>query len=48
MIHDLRSALGFNYAIWNESNVKALTFMEALLVPIPSWVSFPEDFEHLK
>jgi len=46
--HDLGSALGFHYAIWNESNVKALAFMEALLMPIPSWVSFPEDFDHLK
>ena len=48
VIHDWGSALGFHYAMRNESNVKALVFMEALLMPIPSWDNFPTDFEHLK
>lgn len=48
VIHDWGSALGFHYAMRNESNVKALAFMEALLMPIPSWDNFPTDFERLK
>ena len=36
VIHDWGSALGFHYAMRNESNVKGIAFMEALLMPIPS------------
>ncbi len=48
VIHDWGSALGFHYAMRNEQNVKGLAFMEALLMPIPSWDNFPADFKHLK
>lgn len=44
VIHDWGSALGFHYASRNESNVKGLAFMEAILMPVPSWDAFPEDF----
>lgn len=40
-IHDWGSALGFYYALRNESNVKGLAFMEAILRPI-RWDQFPE------
>lgn len=43
VIHDWGSALGFHYASQNESNVKAIAFMEALLMPTPSWDMMPLD-----
>ena len=45
VIHDWGSALGFHYAMRNEANIKALAFMEAVLMPIPSWDAFPQDFK---
>jgi haloalkane dehalogenase len=42
VIHDWGSALGFQYAMRHESNVKGLAFMEAILAPVPSWDEFPE------
>ena len=44
VIHDWGSGLGFHYASRNESKVKGIAFMEALLMPIPSWDEFPPDF----
>ncbi len=44
VIHDWGSALGFHYAMRHEANVKALAFMEAVMMPIPSWDVFPEEF----
>ena len=43
VIHDWGSALGFHYAMRNEANIKALAFMEAILMPIPSWDAMPPD-----
>ena len=43
VIHDWGSALGFHYAMRNEANIKALAFMEALIMPVPSWDVFPQD-----
>lgn len=43
VVHDWGSALGFHYASRNEANVKGIAFMEALLIPVPSWEVFPED-----
>ncbi len=43
VIHDWGSGLGFHYAMRHESNIKAIAFMEALLMPIPSWDMFPEQ-----
>jgi len=45
VIHDWGSALGFHYAMRNETNIKALAFMEAIIMPIPSWDVFPQDFK---
>ena len=45
VIHDWGSALGFHYAMRNEANIKALAFMEAIMMPIPSWDVFPQDFK---
>ena len=43
VIHDWGSALGFHYAMRNEGNIKALAFMEAIMMPIPSWDAFPRE-----
>lgn len=43
VIHDWGSALGFHYAMRNEDNIKALAFMEAIMMPIPSWDAFPRE-----
>lgn len=45
VIHDWGSALGFHYAMRNEQNVKGLAFMEAIIMPIPSWDAFPPDMK---
>ncbi len=45
VIHDWGSALGFHYAMRNESNVKGIAFMEALLMPIPSLDSMPSEMK---
>ena len=47
VIHDWGSALGFHYAMRNESNVKGLTFMEAIIMPIPSWEVFPQEAQQM-
>ena len=39
VLHDWGSALGFNYAMRNEHNVKALAFFEAIIRPFP-WDEF--------
>ncbi len=39
--HDWGSALAFHYAMRHESNVKGLVFMEAIILPVPSWDMFP-------
>lgn len=42
VVHDWGTALGFDYASRNESNVKGLAFMEAVYKSYPSWKTFPE------
>jgi len=42
VMHDWGSALGFHYAMRHENNIKGIAFMEAILMPIPSWEMFPE------
>jgi haloalkane dehalogenase len=44
VVHDWGSALGFHYAMRNESNVKGLAFMESILTQ-ESWATFPKDFK---
>jgi haloalkane dehalogenase len=43
VIHDWGSGLGFHYAMRHEANIKGIAFMEAILMPIPSWDAFPPD-----
>lgn len=40
VLHDWGSGLGFHYAMRNESNIKGIAFMEALLKPM-KWEEFP-------
>jgi haloalkane dehalogenase len=47
VLHDWGSALGFYYASRHAANVKGITFMEALLMPVSSWEEFPEDARQL-
>lgn len=43
VIHDWGSALGFHYAMRHEHNVKGMAFMEAILMPWPTWdMLFPD------
>ena len=43
VLHDWGSALGFHYTSRHEVNVKGIAFMEAVLMPVPSWEVLPED-----
>jgi haloalkane dehalogenase len=43
VVHDWGSALGFHSAMRHEGNVKGLAFMEAILLPLPSWEMFHPD-----
>lgn len=47
VVHDWGAALGFYYAMRHESNVKGLAFMEAILMPVPTWDEFPADFRQV-
>ena len=43
VIHDWGSAIGFYYAMRHEDNVKGITFLEAILAPLPGLEAFPEE-----
>lgn len=47
VVHDWGSALGFYYAMHREGNVKALAFMEAIILPVPSWEMFPPEVKEI-
>jgi haloalkane dehalogenase len=47
VVHDWGSALGFHYAMRHESNVKGLAFMEAIVLPVPSWEMFPSEVKEI-
>jgi haloalkane dehalogenase len=47
VIHDWGSALGFHYAARHQDNVKGLAIMEAILLPVPAWDTFPADFRQI-
>lgn len=47
VLHDWGSALGFYYAMRHESNVKALAFMEAIVLPVPTWEMFPREVKEI-
>ena len=44
VIHDWGSALGFDYAMRHENNIKGIAFMESLVKPM-RWEDFPSDFK---
>jgi haloalkane dehalogenase len=46
VVHDWGSALGFNYAMQNEDNIKGIAFMEAFLMPL-TWNEYPEDVKKI-
>ena len=45
VIHDWGSGIGFQYAMGHEDNIKAIAFMEAILLPIPSWDAMQEPMK---
>jgi len=47
VIHDWGSALGFHYAMRHEKNVKAIAFLEAILMPLPDWQAFPAEMQEM-
>jgi haloalkane dehalogenase len=42
VLHDWGSGLGFDWARRHAERVRGLAFMEAILMPVPSWDVFPE------
>ena len=42
VIHDWGSAIGFDYAMRHEDNIKAIVFMEMIYKTYPNWQTFPE------
>jgi haloalkane dehalogenase len=42
VLHDWGSGLGFDWARRHADRVRGLAFMEAILMPVPSWDAFPE------
>ena len=47
VLHDWGSGLGFHYATRHQENVRGIAFMEAILLPVPSWDAFPESFKEI-
>jgi haloalkane dehalogenase len=47
VLHDWGSALGFDWAMKHEPEVRGLAFMEAVLTPLESWNQFPEGARDL-
>jgi haloalkane dehalogenase len=42
VIHDWGSALGFHWANEHRDRVASITFMEALVGPVPGWDAWPD------
>ncbi len=47
VIHDWGSGLGFHYAALQPDRIKAIAFMEAIVLPVPSWDTFSSDFKEI-
>jgi haloalkane dehalogenase len=47
VLHDWGSGLGFHYAALHPDKIKAVAFMEAILLPVPSWDAFPGDLKEI-
>lgn len=43
VLHDWGSALGFHYAARHSERVAAICYMEAIVMPVPSWDDWPEN-----
>jgi haloalkane dehalogenase len=46
-VHDWGSGIGLHYAMRNESNIKGIAMMEAILASVPSWDEFPAEMREL-
>ena len=42
VVHDWGSALGFDWAMRHEAEIRGIAFMEPILAPVESWEQFPE------
>ena len=47
VIHDWGSALGFDYAMRHPKNIKAIAFLEAILLPLPDFQAFPDGIREM-
>jgi len=47
VIHDWGSALGFHYAMRHPKNIKAIAFLEAILMPLPDFQAFPDSMREM-
>lgn len=47
VIHDWGSGLGFHYAALHPDKIKAVAFMEAIIMPVPSWDTFSTSFREI-
>ena len=43
VLHDWGSALGFHWAREHQERVRAIAYMEAIVMPLPSWEDWPEN-----
>lgn len=47
VIHDWGSALGFDYAMRHPKNIKAIAFLEAIVLPLPDLQAFPDGMREM-
>ena len=47
VIHDWGSALGFDYAMRHPKNIKAIAFLEAIVLPLPDFQAFPDGMREM-
>lgn len=45
VVHDWGSGLGFHYAALHPDKIKAIAFMEAIVLPVPSWDKFASELK---
>lgn len=47
VLHDWGSALGFHFAARHSDRVSAIAYMEAIVMPVPSWDDWPENARNI-
>ena len=47
VLHDWGSALGFHFAALDSKRIKAIAFMESIVLPVPSWDAFSSEFREI-